>query len=65
MEKYLENLNWRYATKKFDSTKKIKEDDLEKIKEAIRLTASSYGLQPYKVLVIEDAGVREKLKAAS
>lgn len=65
MEKYLENLNWRYATKKFDSTKKIKGDDLEKIKEAIRLSASSYGLQPYKVLVIEDADVRERLKAAS
>ncbi len=61
----IENLSWRYAIKKFDRTKKVRLADLEKIKEAIRLTASSYGLQPYKILIIEDAGIRERLKPAS
>lgn len=63
--KLLEALKWRYATKKFDSTKKISESDLEQIKEAVRLSASSYGLQLFKVLVIEDAELRGKLQAAS
>ncbi|EAY30886.1 NAD(P)H-dependent oxidoreductase [Microscilla marina] len=61
----IKNLEWRYATKKFDASKKISAEHLEKIKEAVRLSASSYGLQLYKVLIIEDAEVREKLKAAS
>ncbi|MEO1049722.1 MAG: NAD(P)H-dependent oxidoreductase [Bacteroidota bacterium] len=61
----IENLKWRYATKKFDATKKVSAEDLEKIKEAIQLSASSYGLQLYKVLIIEDAELREKLKPAA
>ena len=61
----IESLNWRYATKKFDATKKIKPEDLETIKEAVRLSASSYGLQLYKVLVIDDPEIRVKLKPAS
>ena len=61
----IENLKWRYATKKFDATKKVSSEDLEKIKEAIQLSASSYGLQLYKVLVIENEEIREKLKPAS
>ncbi len=61
----IDSLNWRYATKKFDPSKKIKPEDLETIKEAIRLTASSYGLQLYKVLVVEDPELREQLKLAS
>ena len=56
---------WRYATKKFDATKKISDSDLETILEAGRLSASSYGLQPYHVFVITDPEVRAKLKAAS
>lgn len=65
MSNYLENLNWRYATKKFDATKKINKTDLEFLKEAMQLSASSYGLQPYEILVIEDAELREKLKPAA
>ena len=61
----IESLNWRYATKKFDPNKKIKPEDLETIKEAVRLSASSYGLQLYKVLVIDDPEIREQLKPAS
>ena len=61
----LDSLNWRYATKKFDPAKKVSPEDLEKIKEAVRLSASSYGLQLYKVLVIEEPELRERLKEVS
>jgi len=61
----VENLKWRYATKKFDDTQKVSATDLEKIKEAISLSASSYGLQAYKVLLIEDLELRKKLQPAS
>ena len=57
--------NWRYATKKFDASKKVSAEDLEVLLEAIRLSASSYGLQPYSVLVITDQEIKEKLKPAS
>jgi nitroreductase len=57
----LESLKWRYATKKFDSSRKVNENDLEKLKEAVQLSVSSYGLQLYKVLVISDKETREKL----
>jgi len=63
--KYIENLNWRYATKKFDSKKEITEDDLNTLLESIQLSASSYGLQPYEIKVIKDQETREKLKAAA
>jgi nitroreductase len=62
---YLENLKWRYATKKFDSSKKISSEDLEKLKEAIQLSVSSYGLQLYKVIIVENTSLREKLKPVS
>ena len=65
MNQFIENQNWRYATKKFDTTKKVSETDFAILKEAIRLSSSSYGLQPYKVLIIENAELREKLKPAS
>ncbi|MGD1847563.1 MAG: NAD(P)H-dependent oxidoreductase [Salibacteraceae bacterium] len=61
----IEALNWRYATKKFDPTKKVSHEDLEKIKEAMRLSASSYGLQPYKIFLVENQDVKEQLKPAS
>ena len=61
----LEELKWRYATKKFDATKRVSAADMAQIKEAIQLTATSYGLQLFKVLVIEDQEVKEKLKPVS
>ncbi|TWR29841.1 NAD(P)H-dependent oxidoreductase [Mucilaginibacter pallidiroseus] len=60
-----DKLNWRYATKKFDSTKKIAADKLSTLLDAIQLSPSSYGLQHYRVIVVENAEVREKLKAAA
>ncbi len=65
MSTFLENQNWRYATKKFDATKKISAADLAFLKEAIRLSTSSYGLQPYKVFIVENPELRAKLVAAS
>lgn len=65
MSTYIDDLNWRYATKKFDTNKKISTEDLETLLEAIQLTASSYGLQPYEIIVVKDVVLREELKAAS
>lgn len=62
---FIQNQNWRYATKKFDPTKKISSADLALLKEAIRLSSSSYGLQPYKVLIIENPELLEQLKPAA
>ena len=64
MSNYLDHLNWRYATKKFDADKKIKAEDLETLKKAVQLSASSYGLQPYKILVVQDEKIKAKLKEA-
>lgn len=65
MGDFLENQNWRYATKKFDAAKKVSAEDLAFIKEAIQLSTSSYGLQPYKVLVVENLAIRAQLQPAS
>jgi nitroreductase len=65
MSNFIKNANWRYATKKFDTTKKISKQDLETLKEAIRLSASSFGLQPYRVLIIENPELRAKLQPAA
>ena len=59
---FIDALNWRYATKKFDSAKKISEKDLNELLESARLSASSFGLQPWKFVVVEDKNLREKLK---
>lgn len=60
-----EALQWRYATKKYDTTKKVTSQDWQTLTDALTLAPSSYGLQPWKFLVIENPQVREKLKAAS
>ncbi|MFM7018727.1 NAD(P)H-dependent oxidoreductase [Flavobacterium sp.] len=65
MSQFNENAKWRYATKKFDASKKVSAEDLATLKEAIRLSASSFGLQLYKVIVVENPEVRAKLKDAS
>lgn len=57
----LEKLKWRYATKKFDPTKKLGEPQLQVLKEAFNLTATSYGLQPVKLLIIADDSLKQRL----
>jgi len=61
----LAQLNWRYATKQFDPNRKISAPDWAALEEALLLTASSGGLQPWKFIVVTDAGVRAKLLPAS
>jgi nitroreductase len=65
MNTFLENQNWRYATKKFDSTKKISTEDFNTLKEAIRLSSSSFGMQPYKIIIVENPEVRAQLQPAA
>jgi len=62
---FINNLNWRYAVKNFDSSKNIKPEDLDKILYAIKLTPTSFGLQPYHVYVISDKETKEKIKKHS
>ena len=65
MSNFIKNANWRYATKKFDATKKVSDADLQTLKEAIRLSASSYGLQPYQVILVENPELRAQLLPVS
>jgi nitroreductase len=65
MTQYLDSLKWRYAVKKYDATKKVSAEDLEYIKEAVRLSVSSVGLQPYKVFVVETQAAKEQLAEAA
>lgn len=62
---FIDHQNWRYATKKMTSNKKVSSQDLDFLLEAIRLSTSSYGLQPYKIFVIEDQNLKEQLKPAA
>jgi nitroreductase len=64
-DQLLKQLNWRYATKQFDATRKISADDWTALEEALLLTPSSYGLQPWKFIVVTDSALREKLVDAS
>ncbi|MDT0690313.1 NAD(P)H-dependent oxidoreductase [Salegentibacter sp. F188] len=57
----LEDLHWRYATKKMNG-KKVPQDKLDYILEAARMAPSSSGLQPYKIIVISDKALLEKIK---
>ncbi|KAB8061103.1 NAD(P)H-dependent oxidoreductase [Janthinobacterium violaceinigrum] len=62
MSDLLETLQWRYATKKMDPAKTVPKDKIERILEAVRLTASSSGLHPYEVFVVTNPALREQIK---
>ena len=64
MKNITEALNWRYATKKFDVNKKIDDMKLETILESLRLSPSSYGLQPWKFIIVNNEEVRVKIREA-
>ena len=64
-EQLVHQLQWRYATKQFDPHRKIGAEDWEALEEALVLTPSSFGLQPWKFIVITNQAVKEKLVAAS
>ena len=61
----LESLNWRYATKKFDANRTLTDVQVDQLLEAGNLAASSYGLQPYKLLVIKNQDLQDQLVAHS
>ena len=58
-------LNWRYATKVFDPARKVSDADLKTLEQSLVLTPSSFGLQPYRFLVITDPALRAQLREAS
>lgn len=60
----LEDLQWRYATKAYDPTKKVSRENIEKIIEAARLAPTSSGLQPFRVIILENREIRAKLVKA-
>ncbi len=64
-EQLLQQLNWRYATKQFDAQRKISPEDWSTLEEALVLTPSSFGLQPWKFVVVADQQTREQLVGAS
>ncbi|MEH6765364.1 MAG: NAD(P)H-dependent oxidoreductase [Aequorivita antarctica] len=57
----IEKLQWRYATKRFDSSKTLSEEKLDILKETFNLTATSYGLQPLKMVVVSNTDLKEQL----
>lgn len=61
----IQSLEWRYATKAFDANKKLSTEQLEFIKKAVQLAPSSYGLQPYQIVIVSNQEVKEALKAAA
>jgi nitroreductase len=64
MSNLTQALEWRYATKRMNGTS-VPQDKVDAILEAIRLSPSSYGLTPYRVLVIKDIELRKKIQAAA
>src|SRR5437016_2483418 len=58
---FLDNLNWRYATKAFDSQKKITAAEKQKILDAVRMAPTSFGLQPFHVFTVSDAATKQKI----
>lgn len=61
----IQDLHWRYATKKFDASKKIDADTINLLADVVRLAPSSYGLQPLKLLIVTDPTIRIDLQNAS
>lgn len=61
----IEQLNWRYATKEFDANRKIPADTMKALEEALVLTPSSFGLQPWKFIIVEDQSIKDQFPAIS
>ncbi|SFZ94308.1 Nitroreductase [Flaviramulus basaltis] len=57
----IKHLKWRYATKKFDTSKKLSKNQINTLKEAFNLTATSFGLQTISLVILEDDILREPL----
>ncbi|MEI6042627.1 MAG: NAD(P)H-dependent oxidoreductase [bacterium] len=62
MTQTLDAMNWRYATKAFDTEKKLSDEQFNNLLEVTRLSASSYGLQPWKIIVVKNPETRTEIK---
>ena len=62
---FLSNLEWRYASKKFDTSRKVSDEDLSKVLEAIRMTPTSFWLQPYHFYVITNQATKDAIQAVA
>ena len=62
MKNVIEAMKWRYATQKFDTTKKLTEEQIDELLQAIILSPSSFGLQPWKFILVTNPEVRKKLR---
>ena len=58
----IDKLQWRYAAKKMDASQPVPAEKVERIVEAIRLTATSSGLQPYEIIVVTNPELRQKMR---
>ncbi len=58
-------LNWRYSTKQFDETKPLTDEQVKKVLELTNLSAASYGMQPFKMVVIKNQKFKQKLVTSS
>ncbi len=65
MQAIIDDLSWRYAVKKFDAKRKINPKDIDVLVETLRLTSTSYGLSPFRVMVVENQEIKDKLKEAA
>ncbi|PQJ30609.1 NAD(P)H-dependent oxidoreductase [Nonlabens arenilitoris] len=59
--KSIDNLQWRYATKKFDSQKSLTVDQIEILVQAFNLTATSYGLQPCRLIIVQNQAIKNAM----
>ena len=62
MSDLIQKLQWRYAAKKMDPARPVPDEKVERILEAVRLTASSSGLQPYELIVVTNPELRAQIK---
>lgn len=65
MKSIISALQWRAAVKKFDADKKLSAEQIDELLEAMRLAPSSYGLQPWRFVIVNDSALRTALRAAS
>lgn len=64
-ETIVRQLNWRYATKKFDPSRRIQAPDWKTLEQALVLSPSSFGLQPWKFFVVSNPELRQQIRAAA
>lgn len=62
---FLQNLHWRHATKAFDASKSVSDADLAKLKEAMRMAPTSFGLQPWHVKVVTDTDTKAQIRTVA